>query len=106
MANIEPSQAATGSGAFDETNVCSIPLTVFEIDLRFNRALDEKAQKYLNHFQDDEEIGLLRWRGDDEHVVLTFLVKHPDRKEALQRVSRQAAVVWPHEVPDGVGEVR
>jgi hypothetical protein len=56
-------------------------------DLRFNRPLDEKAQKYLNHFVDDEEIGLLRRRGDDKHLVLTFLVKHADREGALQNVS-------------------
>jgi hypothetical protein len=79
---------------------------MFEIDLRFNRPLDDKAQKYLNHFVDDEEIGLLRWRGDNEHVVLSFLVKHADREGALQNVARQAAMVWPHEVPDGVDDVR
>ncbi|MGA7419452.1 MAG: hypothetical protein WBW80_15760 [Acidimicrobiales bacterium] len=52
---------------------------MFEIDLRFNRPLDEKTATYLNYALDDPVIGLLRWRGDDEHTVVTFLVNRADR---------------------------
>ncbi|HEX4216747.1 MAG TPA: hypothetical protein VHZ02_00130 [Acidimicrobiales bacterium] len=79
---------------------------MFEIDLRFNRPLNDSSQTYLNHVLDDEEVGLLRWHGDDEHVVATFLVNHANREEALRLVSIQARMLWPHEVPAGVVAVR
>jgi hypothetical protein len=79
---------------------------MFEIDLRFNRPLDDGARKYLNHWLDDEAIGLLRWRGDGEQTVVTFLVRHATREGALRLVSYQAAMLWPHEVPAGVEDVR
>jgi hypothetical protein len=79
---------------------------MFEIDLRFNRPLDDGSRKYLNHWLDDEGIGLLRWRGDGEHTVVTFLVRHATREGALRLVSYQAAMLWPHEVPAGVEDVR
>lgn len=79
---------------------------MFEIDVRFNRPLNDQTRSYLNHFLDDEGIGLLRWRGDDEHVVLTFLVKHVNREGAMRLVSDQAAMLWPHEIPAGVDDIR
>ena len=72
-----------------------------EVDLRFNRPLNDQTRNYLNHFLDDEGIGLLRWRGDNEHVVLTFLVGHANRETALRLVMDQAAMLWPHEDPEG-----
>jgi hypothetical protein len=79
---------------------------MYEIDLRFNRPLTEHTRTYLNHVLDDEEVGLLRWRGDNEHVVATFLVNHADRDKALRLVSTQARMLWPHETPAGVVDVR
>lgn len=57
---------------------------MFEIDVRYNRPLTDATRNYLNHFLDDEGIGLLRWRGDDEYVVLTFLVRHAERDGAVR----------------------
>jgi hypothetical protein len=88
------------------TNIRSISWIIFEIDLRFNRPLDDSARKYLNHWLDDEGIWLLRWRGDCEQTVVTFLVRHATREGALRLVSDQAAMLWPHEVPAGVEDVR
>jgi hypothetical protein len=79
---------------------------MYEIDLRFNRSLDDNTRTYLNHVLDDEEVGLLRWRGDDEHVVATFLVNHADRDAALLLASTQARMLWPHEIPTAVEDVR
>ncbi len=79
---------------------------MFEIDVRYNRPLTDQTRSYLNHFLDDEGIGLLRWRGDDEHVVLTFLVKHATREGAKRLVSDQAAMLWPHDAPAGDENIR
>ena len=79
---------------------------MFEIDLCFDRPLNEQTRKYLNQFLDDEGIGLVRWRGDEEHVDATSLVNHADREEALQLVLTQARMLWPHEEPSGVFGVR
>ncbi len=79
---------------------------MFEIDLRFNQPLDDKRAAYLNYALDDPVIGLLRWRGDDEHTVVTVLVDRVDRKEALRQAARSVAMLWPNRPTDGVEEVR
>jgi hypothetical protein len=79
---------------------------MFEIDLRFDRPLDDKTERFLNHSLDDHVVGLLRWRGDGEHVVLTFKVDQSTREGALREVSRQAGMLWPNQVPAGVEDVR
>ena len=44
--------------------------------------------------------------GDDEHIVLTFLVKHANRERAIRLVSDQAAMLWPHDIPASVEVTR
>ena len=78
----------------------------FEIDVRFDRALDDNARTYLNHWLDDEGVGLIRWRADGEQAVLTFAVNHATREGAMRLVSDQAAMLWPHEIPAGVEDIR
>jgi hypothetical protein len=77
----------------------------FEIDLRFNRPLDDRTERFLNHSLDDHVLGLLRWRGGGEYVVLTFKVDQATREGALREVSRQAGMLWPNQLPDGVDDV-
>jgi hypothetical protein len=79
---------------------------MFEIDLRFNRPLDDKTVRFLNHSLDDHVLGLLRWRGDSDHVVLTFKVDQQTREGALREVSRQAGMLWPIQIPAGVEGIR
>ena len=79
---------------------------MFEIDVRYNRPLTDATRNYLNHFLDDEGIGLLRWRGDHEYVVLTFLVRHAERDGRPGLVMNQAAILWPHHRPERIEAVR
>ncbi|MGA7416442.1 MAG: hypothetical protein WBW80_00490 [Acidimicrobiales bacterium] len=79
---------------------------MFEIDLRFNRPLDDKTATYLNYALDDPVIGLLRWSGDDEHTVVTLLVDRADRDEAVRQATHSVAMLWPNRSTDGVEEVR
>jgi hypothetical protein len=79
---------------------------MFEIDLRFNRPLDERTRQHLNYALDDPVLGLLRWRGDDAHVVLTLCVDHTDRTEALRLAARHVAMLWPNRIPDDIEEIR
>ena len=66
---------------------------MFEVVLRFNRPLDDRTATYLNYALDDPVIGLLRWRRDDEHTVLTFLVDRADREEALRQATHSVAML-------------
>jgi hypothetical protein len=79
---------------------------MFEIDVRFDRPLTDATRNYLNHFLDEEGIELLRWRGDDEYVVLTFLVRHAESDGAVRLVMNQAAMLWPHQRPERIEAVR
>ncbi|MGA7420406.1 MAG: hypothetical protein WBW80_20600 [Acidimicrobiales bacterium] len=79
---------------------------MFEIDVRFDRPLTDATRNYLNHFLDEEGIELLRWRGDDEYVVLTFLVRHAESDGAVRLVMNLAAMLWPHQRPERIEAVR
>ena len=78
---------------------------MFEIDLRFNRQLDDKTRTYLNHALDDPVIGLLRWNGDEEHGC--DIPRGSCRsEEALRQAAHSVAMLWPNRATDGVEEVR
>jgi len=79
---------------------------MFEIELRYNRPFTDQTRNHLNPFLDDEGIGLLRWRGDEEHVVLTLVVRHADSEGTVWFVMNRAAMLWPHVRPERIEVVR
>jgi hypothetical protein len=77
----------------------------FEVDVEVQHPLDDRARRFLTDVQRSAN-RVLRFRGDDQRIIITVEAHAYDREGAVSAAIREVAHIYPLVKFQQVGEPR